>query len=139
MITNVDPFAKEIPNTIVCSRNGMKHVLKRDTSLDKYNIHGYADENGRSWLCLKDGKIIYSKLCLLTTQIGVENLADKQPTLANVKALCGTYHDKDPLQEHPYFTFSEDKGHLHMSVNNDSKCYPCLFIPNEGQGGMGHE
>ena len=138
LATDVDPFSKEAPEKIVCSRNGMKHELNRDPSVDGIGIRGYKDENGGTWLCIskEDGrKIIYSGMCLLTSELSIEDINSKQPSLENVKALEGVYRDSEAPNEHPTYTFYEKNGRLYMRDGNEKDAFPCLYIPNGTQGG----
>ena len=139
LVTDVDPFARVPPEKIICSRNGMKHELSRDASLDKENIRGYRDAYGKPWLVIsrEDGrKAIYSDYCLLTEEVKKENVALAQPDLATVRSLQGTYRDAGNPKEHPTYSFTEKNGRLYMRENNDTDSYPCLYIPG-GEGGKG--
>lgn len=134
---DVDPFTRPPPSSITCSRNGMKHVLTRDTSLDKNEITGYHDENGKPWLVINrsDGrKAIYSDYCLVTNKVEVGNLLATQPSAIVVKSLEGVYQNAENSDEHPTYTFTEDKGRLYMIEGNDKDRFPCLYIPDT-QGG----
>ena len=139
LATDVDPFTPNTPESIICSLNGMKHVLSRDTSFDKKNVHRYRDENGKPWLVISraDGrKAIYSDYCLVTDMVNSANLASSQPDAASIKLLQGTYRNAESPDNHPTYLFTERNGHLYMREGNNKDSYPCLYIPdNEGNGG----
>ncbi len=142
LATDVDPFAVEQdpPKKIICSRNGMKHELTRQTSLDKLGegVRGYKDEYNADWLFIekKEGrKIIYSPYCLLTHAVEGIDITQKQPDVASVRALRGVYKNAENPDEHPTFIFSEENGHLYMKEEGDKKSYPCLYIPDSGETG----
>lgn len=138
LATDVDPFAKDAPDKIICSRNGMKHELTRDLSIDRPGIRGYRDENKEPWLCISKGdgsKIIYSSMCLLTNELDdAGDIAIKQPNLSSVQALQGVYRDSEAPEEHPTYRFTEEGGRLYMKDGNDKDKFPCLFIPDESGG-----
>lgn len=137
LATNVDPFAEDAPK-IICSRNGMRHELQRDSDFDGVGICGYHDENKKPWLFIsKDNgdKIIYSDLCLLNKKIDLPSLASKQPDVASVQALAGTYYDEAwPKEDHPIYTFTEKAGHLYLQEDK-GEIYPCIFIPENSNSG----
>lgn len=139
LITDVDPFSPVPPERIICSRNGMKHVLSRDVSIDKKDIRGYRDELRKPWLVIfrEDGrKAIYSGYCLLTEVEKTGNFASAQPDLDSVQSLQGEYLDTRTQGEHPSYFFTEKNGHLYMRERNDKVSYPCLYIPDDvGEGG----
>lgn len=131
-----DPFSQNPPDKIVCSRNGMKHELIRDSSWDGADRRGYVDENKNPWLFISktDGrKIIYSGLCLVTKTLDIEDIASKQPDIASVQALTGIYRDAEKPDEHPTFKFTERGGRLFLQEDK-SKSYPCLYIPDASGG-----
>ena len=138
LITDVDPFALVPPERIICTRNGMKHVLVRDASIDKKDIRGYRDEHGKPWVVIsrEDGrKAIYSDYCLLTEVVKTGDFALAQPDLVSVQSLQGEYRDTETLGEHPIYFFTEKNGHLYMRERNDKISYPCLYIPDDVGGG----
>ena len=137
LATDVDPFADTAPESITCSRNGMKHLLVRDPSLDQEEMRGYHDENGKIWLVImrEDGRrAIYSDYCLVTHRLVVENLVAMQPDAELVQSLQGFYRNIEKSDEHPTYTFTEYKGNLYMREGNDKDKFPCLFVPDNKGG-----
>lgn len=137
LVTDVDPFSKIPPESIICSRNGMKHSLVRETSFDQKEIRGYSDKNGKPWLVIlrEDGRrAIYSDYCLVTHSLEVENLAAMQPDAKLAQSLQGIYRNIENSDEHPTYTFTEHKGHFYMREGNDKDRFPCLFIPDKEGG-----
>lgn len=134
LTTNVDPFSKDPPSEIICSRNGMKHVLTRDPKLDQAEIRGYRDTNGDPWSVIMrtDGRrAIYSRYCLVSERLEVGNLAASQPSKKALEAITGIYRDVSAPREHPIYIFFEKEGHLYMREEDSKESYPCLFIPDK--------
>jgi hypothetical protein len=134
LATDVDPFTDEPPGRIICSRNGMRHNLTLDPSIEG---RGYRDENGNPWIfILKEGgrKIIYSDLCLCTRTLDVEDLERQQPPVAAIRTLQGTYRNIEHSEEHPTYSFIERDGHLYMRTDNNPHMFPCLYVPDDSTG-----
>lgn len=134
LATDVDPFADEPSPRIICSRNGMRHNLTLDPSIEG---RGYRDENGNSWVfILKEGgrKIIYSDLCLCTRIMDIADLDGQQPSVATIRALQGTYRNVEHSEEHPTYSFIERYGHLYMRTDDNPRIFPCLYIPDDSGG-----
>lgn len=133
--TDVDPFAIETPKKIVCSRNGMKHVLEVFSA--QKGVTEYRDEYGAPWLFIRKGdgrKIIYSPYCLLTKEVKGVDIARAQPAAAAVLALRGVYKNAENPEEHFIFQFVESNGHLYVRDEANKKNYPCLYIPDQAGG-----
>lgn len=121
LASNEDPFADEAPPVINCSVNGMGHRLEFDKL--EGGVRAYRDENKRPWLCFTKERVIYSDLCLVTKELGVVDLASKQPK--NIQSLIGVYREKG---EEVYYTFTEKDGRLFMRDGDDEDNFSCLFI-----------
>ncbi len=131
LVTNEDPFS--YPDTIICSRNGMKHTLEKVASQEGV----YKDENKNTWLFIKkEGgrNIIYSPLCLLTPAVSGIDIAAAQPDEQTMRSFVGVYRDAKDPKEHPTYTFKVQNGHLYMQEDNDKSSYPCLHIPDDKGG-----
>lgn len=118
----------------------MKHELNRDPSSDGIGIRGYKDENGGTWLCIskEDGrKVIYSGMCLLTSELNIEEIISKQPNLENVKALEGVYRDSEAPNEHPTYTFYEKNGRLYMRDGNEKIHFLACISQMKQEGAHG--
>ena len=129
VVTDKDPFGEPPPETITCSRNGMKHELMRESSFDFKDAIGYRDENGNRWMMIsKDEgkrKMIYSGFCLVSPSPEIRNLT--QPSLENLKAIEGTYYDS---VDDVTYEFTERGGHLYFQEGQSDK-YPALYLPQE--------
>lgn len=127
VVTDVNPFSTTPPEKIKCSRNGMKHELKRDSSLDSKDTIGYRDANGKKWMMISKGErqMIYSDYCLVSKTSDTQDLT--QPSLEKLKAIEGVYYDKtDDLT----YSFTEKGGHLYFREGKD-ETYPALYLPEE--------
>jgi len=134
VVTDVDPFADPRPEKITCSRNGMKHELIRDESIDEKDVCGYRDVNGKRWMVISKGnrKMIYSEYCLVREAPKLKDtLVDpkSQPSKKIIQAMQGVYQG---AKDDPFYTFTEKAGHLYFQEGNDKTEFPCLFIPDEG-------
>jgi CubicO group peptidase (beta-lactamase class C family) len=139
LISNVDPFTN--PQTIACSRNGMRHTLVRDNKLDQREVSGYRDQYGKPWIVIsrEDGrKSILSDHCLLIERVEGRSMAS-QPDRSYIQSLKGVYENVENPHEHPRYFFTEKNGHLYMRDLNDSdrNDYACLYVPDEkGNSGI---
>lgn len=127
LVTDVDPFSPNPPEKINCSRNGMKHELFRDSSIDGKDAIGYRDANGKKWMAISKGerKMMYSDYCLVSKSLETPDLM--QPSLEHLKSIEGIYYDKD---DELTYTFTERQGHLYFSEDK-GEFYPALFLPEE--------
>lgn len=126
IVTDVDPFSTIPPEKILCSRNGMKHELRREPSIDSKDAIGYLDTNGKKWMMISKGerKLIYSEYCLVRST-EIHDLA--QPSREKLKTIEGVYHDSvDDLT----YSFTERGGRLYFREGRDGE-YPALYLPQE--------
>lgn len=128
VVTDVDPFSDVPPKKITCTRNGMKHELTRNPSIDAKDAVGYTDGYGKRWMMVSKGprKMIYSDYCLVSPESRACNLT--QPSLERLKAIEGVY--KDENEPDLTYVFTEREGHLYFQEGNDN-AYPALYLPEE--------
>lgn len=127
VVTDVDPFSSTPPEKINCTRNGMKHELVRDSSIDAKDAIGYRDANGKKWMMISKGdrKMIYSDYCLVSKSSETPNLT--QPSLEKLKSIEGVYYDKE---DDLTYTFAERQGRLYFREGKD-EFYPAMYLPEE--------
>jgi Beta-lactamase len=132
VITNIDPFSIPAADEITLSRNGMKHELIRDPSIDAKDATGYQDANGKPWMVISKGerKMIYSDYCLVSASPDLLE-ALMQPSKEQIQAIQGVYKDVENPDENPTFSFNEQEGQLVFQEGNDKTRYPALFLPGE--------